>query len=569
MTEAETRAASGAVSPDPLDESVDAVVIGAGFSGLFASYALTRRGLTVRAFDAAADVGGVWYWNRYPGAQTDSPQHTYQYTFDRDLLNEPHYSKRYPPQPEVLRYLRTVADRFGLRGLYRLSTRVTGATFDEDAGEWIVTTDRGDRVRARHLVTGLGLVSEPVRPAYPGTDRFAGRILHTSAWPHEPVDLSGARVALIGTGSSGIQITPQLAAQAAHLTVFQRTPNYVAPTGNRPVSEEDREEVRERYADVVRRVRAHPANFPFEASTGRNAVGSSEERIRETFERMWERGGFSLLYETFDDVAIDPVANEYVCAFIRSKIRDIVDDPATAELLMPWYPYGSKRPPTGDGFYQAFNRPHVDLVSVRETPIVEITERGIRTTEREIPVDVIVFATGFDAGTGSFDRIDIRGRGGRSLREHWAAGPRTYKGVSVSGFPNLLMVAGPQSPFSNLPPGAELAGTWVADFVDHLRRTGAPLAEPTVDAENGWVDLVNEIGDSSFSLSNAADVNSWFTGANVEGKARAYNIFFGGAVAYARHLSDEAEQGYPGFVRSGAPVEDPAGAPAEETAVGR
>jgi cyclohexanone monooxygenase len=531
----------------PIRDAVDAVVIGAGFCGLYATWKLTSMGLTVRSFDAASDAGGVWYWNRYPGAQTDSPQHTYQFTIDPEFLNEPHYSMKFPRQPEVLRYLQNFATRFGLRRLYSFSTKVLSAHFDESTSEWEIRTDRGDHVRARYLVTGLGLVSEPIRPHYRGLEVFEGEVLYTASWPHDDVSFEGKRVALVGTGSSGIQITSTLARSAGHLTVFQRTPNYAVPTGNRPVSDADREEMRERYDDVMRRVAGHPASFPFEASYGRKAVEATEgERLR-MFEQMWERGGFSLLYESFDDIAIDETANEYLCEFFRNKICSIVKDPATAEALLPTYPYGSKRPPTGDGFYEAFNQDNVDLVSLRKTPIVEFTTTGVRTSDTEIPLDVIVFATGFDAGTGAFDRIDIRGRNGRSLREHWAKGPSTYMGVGVHGFPNLLMVAGPQSPFSNLPPGAELEGGWVADLIHRLRADGVVLAEPTEAAEAEWNQIVRDVAESSFALRASEGVNSWFTGANVEGKAHAYNIYFGGAVAYAKHLADEAAAGYPGY----------------------
>lgn len=535
---------------DPLPTDVDAVVIGAGFCGLFMTKKLAEMGLTLRAFDAGSDVGGVWNWNRYPGARTDSPHHTYRFTFAEDLLAEWEYTEKFPTQPEVLGYLRRVAELYDLRRHYTFHTRVTSAVLDEEAGRWTVATDGGETVRATWVVTGVGLVSEPIKLAIPGLETFAGDVLYTSQWPAQAPELSGKRIALIGTGSSGIQITPHLARAGRSLTVFQRTPNYVVPTGNRPVDVSDRAEIRERYDDVARRVRAHPAGFPFEASNGRKAVEATPEERERLFEQMWQRGGFSLLYETYDDLAVDEKANETVCDFLRRKIAGIVADPETAKALTPTYPYGAKRPPTGDGYYQAFNLPHVSLVDLRNDPIVAITPQGLQTSRNLHEVDVIVFATGFDASTGAFTRMDIRGRGGRTLAEHWAIEPRTYLGLSVSGFPNLFMVAGPQSPFANLPPGAEQEGTWIADLVAHQRAHGVHLMEPSPAAEEEWTRHVDEVGKQSLVI-HGEKVNSWFTGANIEGKARAFNVYFGGANAYGDKLEAETASDYASFLRDG------------------
>jgi cyclohexanone monooxygenase len=532
---------------DEATQHVDAVVIGAGFCGLYAVKRLVELGLTLRAFDAGKDVGGVWNWNRYPGAQTDSPHHTYRFTFAEDLLEEWDYSHYNPGQPEVLAYLRHVADRYDLRRHYTLSTRVESAVFDEAKGVWTFTTDAGERVTATYFVTGMGLVSAPVRLSYPGMDTFRGEILHTTSWPqdHDP-DLAGKRIALIGTGSSGIQIMPHLAAVGSELTVYQRTPNYVVPTANRPTTDEDRQEIRERYDDVRRRVRNHPSAFPFEESVGRTVLATPPEEREEIFERYWKRGGFSFLYEAFDDVASDPEANAIACEFLARKIAEIVKDPETAATLTPNYPYGAKRPPTGDGYYEAFNLPHVSLVDLRKTPILEVTPTGIVTDAGEREVDVIVFATGFDALTGAFTAMDIRGRGGVSISDVWADGPQTYLGVGVAGFPNMFMIAGPQSPFSNLPPGAEMEGDWVVGAIAHMREAGVAYMEPDVDAQKGWVQHVNEIGQSPI-LAAASDANSWFTGANIEGKAKAFGVYFGGAKMYGDKLDEEAAAGYPGF----------------------
>jgi cation diffusion facilitator CzcD-associated flavoprotein CzcO len=534
---------------------VGAVVIGAGFCGLYMTKRLSEMGLSLRAFDAADDVGGVWNWNRYPGAQTDSPHHTYRFTFAEDLLAEWEYSMKFPPQEEVLGYLRHIADIYDLRRHYTFGVRVESAVFDEATGQWAVTTDAGETVHATYLVTGVGLVSEPVRPQFTGLDSFEGQTLYTSQWPKIDPDLEGKRIALIGTGSSGIQIMPQLAKVAKQLTVFQRTPNYVVPTGNRPVNDEDRAEIRERYEDVRRRVRNHPAGFPFEQSSGRLAVKTPPEERERIFEQMWQRGGFSFLYESFDDLSVDPEANEMACDFIRRKIASIVKDPATAEDLMPDYFYGAKRPPTGDNYYESFNLPHVSLVNLRKTPIDRVTPHGIKTSNAEYEFDAIVFATGFDASTGAFTRMNIRGRGGRALNEHWKDGPRTYLGVGIHGFPNLFMVAGPQSPFSNLPPGAEHAGSWIADCIEYMRANSIRFMEPSEQAEKDWCKEVDDVAQQALAVSQGEKVNSWFTGANIEGKPRAYNIYFGGHNVYGDKLDAEAQAQYPGFSRADDPAE--------------
>jgi cation diffusion facilitator CzcD-associated flavoprotein CzcO len=523
----------------------DALVIGAGFSGLFATWRLKQLGLRVQSFDAGDDVGGVWNWNRYPGAQTDSPQHTYRFTFDDDLREYEAYSRKFPPQPEVLAYLQHVASRFDLRRSYLFNTSITTAVFDEETGLWNLTTDGGQVFTARYFITGAGLVSDPIKPNYKGLDAFAGQIYYTTQWPHEDVELAGKRIALIGTGSSGIQITPALAAAASELTVYQRTPNYVVPTGNRAVNDDDRHELRNNFADVARRVRNHPAGFPFEQTSGRLMLEAAPEERNRVFEEMWQRGGFSFLYESFDDI-YGPEGNELACEFLRGKIREIVHDPKTAELLTPHYPYGAKRPPTGDTYYQAFNQPNVDLVSIRETPILEFTANGIVTADGEREFDIVVFATGFDASTGAFTRMDIHGRGGETLNEHWATGPSTYLGIAVHGFPNLFMVAGPQSPFANLPPGAEQSGNWIADCLEYMRANDIAFMEPTLESETEWNAHVQWAAEQTV-MTAGADVNSWFTGANIEGKPVAYNVYFGGANVYGDKLEAEAGAGYPSF----------------------
>ncbi|MFE3105244.1 flavin-containing monooxygenase [Nocardia tengchongensis] len=527
-------------------DAPDVVVIGAGFSGLHAVWRLRAEGLTVTAFEAGDDVGGVWYRNRYPGAQTDTPQEAYQYTFDPELLVDWEYSRRLPPQKEVHAYLRYVADRYELHKHFSFGTTVKTAVFDETTDRWRITTSDGRVVNPRFLVTALGAVSEPVRPDIEGVDSFAGEVLFTNRWPDTDVELVGKRIALIGTGSSGVQITPHLAKAAAHLTVFQRTPNYVLPSGNRDVNEADRIELRENYADVRRRVRGHHAGFPFEHAVGRLAVKTPDEERERIFEEAWQRGGFSFFYEAFDDIDADDEANALAAEFIRSKIRTIVNDAATAETLSPYYHYGVKRPPTGDGYYESFNEPHVDLINLRATPIERITADSIIVDGRDIPIDIIVFATGFDIGVGSYNRIDIQGRDGERLSDHWSEGPSTYIGVAVSGFPNMFMIAGPHSPFANIPPGAENVGNWIAGLIAHMRSRGANVAEAVAAAEKAWGEHVIESAGDGF-IEQAAQSNSWLVGANIENRRHAITVYLGGHDLYADRLDVEAEGGYPGF----------------------
>lgn len=531
----------------------DAIIIGAGFSGLFATWRMRELGLSVQSFDAGLDVGGVWNWNRYPGAQTDSAHNTYRYTFAQELREHPAYSKKFPAQPEVLAYLKHVATRFDLRRNYLFGTSITSAIYDDITGLWNITTHTGQAFTATYFVTGAGLVSDPVIPNYPGIHEFTGDIIFTSKWPHEGVDLTGKRIALIGTGSSGIQITGTLASEASQLTVYQRTPNYVVPTGNRTVNDADREQLGSNYAEVARLVRNHPAAFPFTPSNNRRMADVSLEERDRVFEEMWERGGFSFLYESFDDI-FDGAGNEAACDFLRGKIGQIVKDPKTAELLRPYYPYGAKRPPTGDTYYQSFNEPHVDLISIRETPILEFTSRGIVTADGEREFDIVIFATGFDAGTGAFTKMDIRGRGGETLNEHWAAGPSTYLGISVHGFPNFFMVAGPHSPFSNLPPGAEQCGNWIAGCIEFMRTNGISAMEASADTEAQWNEHVNWAAEQVLGATAGAAVNSWSVGANIEGKPHAYYFYFGGAHVYGDKLEVETAAGYPSFTKIGSTV---------------
>lgn len=528
---------------------VDTVVIGAGFSGLYATKRLTDIGLSVRAFDAAEGVGGVWTWNRYPGARTDSLHMTYCYSFDKDLLNEWSYSEVNPRQPEVLEYLRHVAQRFDLEQHYTFNTKVASAEYDEGAGRWTIVTDGGETVSATYFVTGLGLVSAPLLPTAPGLDSFRGEVYHTAQWPHHDVDFKGKRVAVIGTGSSGVQFVSTIANEVGGLTVFQRTANWVARTPNRPVTAADLEEIRSDYDTIWRRVRHHPAGWPWELPD-RSALETDPHERERIFEEQWAEGGFALLYNAFNDLSTDKAANDLLCEFMRKKITALVDDPDLAARLTPTHPYGAKRPPTTDGYYEAFNQPNVDLVDLRQSPIEAFTEEGIQTSDGELKFDMIVLATGFDAITGAFTRMRIRGAGGRDLDDYWSDGPKTYLGLSVPGFPNMFTVAGPQTPFANLPPGAQHQGSWIGDAIAWMREHGEDHMQPTEAAAEEWTALCNEIAESLPATSVAAEANSWFTGANVEGKTVAYNIYFGGAGSHADLCDSEAANGYPSFVKA-------------------
>ncbi len=527
-------------------EKLDAIVVGAGFAGLYALHKLRDGlGLRVRVYEAGDGVGGTWYWNRYPGARCDSESFYYCYSFSEELLQEWEWSSRYPEQPEILRYLNHVADRFDLRRDIRLSTRVVSARFDEADDAWEVRTEGGERARARFLVSAVGCLSAANVPEIPGLDRFEGRWVHTGRWPHEGVDFRGQRVGLIGTGSTGIQATPVIAAEAEHLTVFQRTPNYSVPTRNHPHTPERNREIKEGYAEIWRLAHEGHAGFPFEA-VERSALECSEAERNAVFEALWSEGGFKFIWGSFHDILVDKAANETAAEFIRAKIRETVVDPAVAEKLCPTdHPYGSKRPPIDTYYYETFNRPNVTLVDLRESPIVEFTPRGVRTRDAEHPLDWIVFATGFDAMTGSLLRIDVRGRDGLALAKKWEAGPTTYLGLQVAGFPNLFTITGPGSPsvLVNMPVCIEQHVDWIADCIAHLRERGLTRIEATAEAEAVWVEHQNEVARATLFHEAA----SWYLGANIPGKPRIFMPYAGGMPLYREHCDRAAAQGYAGF----------------------
>jgi cation diffusion facilitator CzcD-associated flavoprotein CzcO len=523
----------------------DAVVVGAGFSGLYMLHKLRQIGLSALVIEEGNDVGGTWYWNRYPGARCDSESHYYSYSFSPELEQEWEWSSKYPEQPEILSYLQHVADRFDLRRDILFGTRVTGAGFDEDAARWGIQTDGGTRFSARYLITAVGCLSAGQIPDIPGRDAFAGEWYHTGRWPHEWVDVSGKRVGVIGTGATGIQIIPVVAEQAEHLYVFQRTPNFSIPARNAPLDAEETRRVKARYRELREHSRASFAGMPFDPIE-RSALSVSPEERDATYERLWEVGGFRFLFEGFNDLLFDKASNDTAAEFIRRKIRETVHDPAVAERLCPSsYPFGTKRPPLNTAYFETFNRDNVTLVDIRSHPVTEITPDGVRTTVGDYELDVMIFATGFDAMTGALLNMGIRGRSGLSLAEKWADGPRSYLGLAVNGFPNLFTITGPGSPsvLSNMPVSIEQHVEWIADCLAHLEAEGAELIEARPEAEAGWVEHVNQVADST--LFPLAD--SWYVGANIPGKPRVFMPYVGGVGPYRKICDDVAAKGYEGF----------------------
>ena len=533
---------------------LDAVVVGAGFSGMYMLHRLRDLlGLSVRVFEAGDDVGGTWYWNRYPGARCDSESYLYCFSFDEDLAQEWSWSGKYPEQPEILRYLNHVADRFDLRPDIRFGTRVTAAHFREDLNRWEIETDQGDRVLARYFITAIGCLSAGQVPNIEGLDGFEGDWYHTGAWPHEGVDFAGKRVGVVGTGSSGVQAIPVIAEQAGHVTVFQRTPQYMIPARHGTVTREFLEEAKRNYNEIFEKRRWTQSGFPFDPSE-RSALEVDDEERRAIYEAAWEQGGFRFLSATFSDIALDRRANDTAAEFVRSKIRDTVRDPETAEKLVPRdHPFASKRTLIDTNYYETYNRENVTLVDIRHDPIEEITASGIRTRDGDYDLDIIVFATGYDAMTGPFTRIDIRGRGGAALKEKWAEGPKTYLGLVSAGFPNMFMITGPGSPsvLSNMPVSIEQHVEWISDLVRHMLASGLEVAEAAAEAEAEWVDHVNEVASKTLYL--LAD--SWYLGANIPGKPRVFMPYAGGVGNYRKRCDEVAAAGYEGFVlRGGEPV---------------
>jgi cation diffusion facilitator CzcD-associated flavoprotein CzcO len=542
---------STASPPQDTTDTVDAVIIGAGFSGLYMLHVLRDElGLHARVFEAGDGVGGTWYWNRYPGARSDSDSYIYGFTFDQGLWESWEWSERYPESHEIRAYLEHVADRFDLTDDITFGARVLAATFDEAAERWTVSTDGGETVTARFVISAVGALSASNTPPFEGIDTFAGPIYHTGEWPHEGVDFTGRRVGMIGSGASAVQATPLIAAQARELTVFQRTANYIVPANNGPVDPAVKAARLQDWAGI--RERIQQSNFGFELYLqDKGAADTSDEEREALLEDFWNRGGFHIWLGSYADIFFSTEANDLVRDFLDRKIREKVHDPETAELLIPkGHPFGCKRNPLDSGYFETFNEPHVHLVDVKSNPIAAITRDGVRLADgAEYTVDALVFATGFDAMTGPLNRIDIRGRGGELLREKWAEGPRTYLGLMSHGFPNLFTITGPQSPsvLSNMPVSIEQHVDYIGRIVADLRSRGASVIEPTEEAEDAWCAYNQEIANAT--LFPTAD--TWYMGANIPGKPRQFmpNLDFVGP--YRAKCDRIAENGWEGFAIDG------------------
>ncbi len=528
----------------------DVVVVGAGFAGLHLLHRLRELGFSTRVLEAADDVGGTWYWNRYPGARCDIPTTDYTYSFDPELEDAWTWSEKYATQPEILAYLQFVADRYDLRRDIDFSSRVDAAVWDESASMWRLKTDRGDELSCQFYVMATGCLSMPKELDIEGADRFAGEVYFTSRWPHEGVDLTGKRVGVIGTGSSGVQSIPLIAEQAAQLTVFQRTPAFSVPAHNGPLPAHRLaalEVDRAAYREAAKHSRG---GIPVEPTELTAAMCSEEER-RARFDEAYEAGELFSILGVFADQAVNPEANELVAEMIREKIRSIVNDPETAESLCPKdYPFGTKRPCLDTGYFETYNLPHVRLVDLRKDPIASITETGIDTLAESFEFDALVYATGFDAMTGALVSVDITGRDGITLKQKWADGPTTYLGLTTVGFPNFFAITGPGSPsvLSNMSVSIEQHGDWVADTLVEMRARGFDVIEPTEQAEAGWVQHVNDCAD----ITLYPTANSWYMGANVPGKPRVFLPYIGGVDAYRVICDEVVAQGYLGFELTGA-----------------
>jgi cation diffusion facilitator CzcD-associated flavoprotein CzcO len=533
----------------------DAIVIGAGFAGLYALHKLRDQlGMSVRVYEAASGVGGTWYWNRYPGARCDIESVHYSYSFSEELQQEWQWSERFAAQPEILRYLNHVADRFDLRKDIMFDTRVNSMVWDNAASFWRVGTERGDIATARYVISGAGNLSVPKAPDFGGVDTFRGEVYLTGNWLDENVDLSGKRVGIIGTGSSGIQAISEIAKTAGHLTVFQRTPNYATPIVNGPADPDEVGAVKADYARVRDASRNHFLGVPY-TQVQPSALAVSAEERRRVFDERWNAGGFRLFIDSFQDILFDKKANDTIAEYIRERIHERVNDPAVADLLAPKdYPYGTKRPPLETDYYEAFNRDNVTLVDIRNAPIESINETGVRTANADYEFDVIVLATGFDAMTGPLMKLGIVGRDGLKLSDKWAHGPRTYLGVTVSGFPNLFLITGPQSPsvLYNMPLAIEDHVDFVAEAITYMRDRGLDVMEAKLESEYNWVAHALEI--SSQTLLPGTD--SWYMGANIPGKPRICMLYLGGAPAYRAICADVVANGYAGFTldRAAVPV---------------
>ncbi|MGE0860151.1 MAG: flavin-containing monooxygenase [Gammaproteobacteria bacterium] len=527
-------------------KNIDAIVVGAGIAGLYAVYRLRELGLEVQAFDAATDVGGTWYWNCYPGARVDSQSYVYQYWFSDELLKEWDWSERFPAQPETENYLRHVADKFSLRKHYKFETRVAHAEWLEAEGLWQVETEAGERYRAPYFVSCAGMLSAPKVPPFPGHERYRGVIAHTARWPREGIDLKGKRVGVVGTGATGIQVIQTIAGEVAELKVFQRTAQYAVRMNNERYDAAAFAKWRAQYPELRNKVHHTFAGFGFDFALPPWADLTPEQR-RAELEKLWTDGSLAIWVGGFQETMMDPQINFEISEFIREKIRAQIEDPKKAELLVPReYGFGTYRVPLENGYYEAFNRDNVELIDVRRTPIERFTEKGLVVDGKEYELDVVILATGFDAGTGALTRMDIHGRDGVSLTELWQKDIRSTLGLQVHGFPNLFTVAGPLAPstaFCNMTTCLQQQVDWVMNCITWVRGQGKRTIEPTAAKEDEWVRHHDEVANATLVVLT----KSWYTGANIEGKPQRLLSYIGGVGNYRQICDDVQAQGYPGF----------------------
>jgi cation diffusion facilitator CzcD-associated flavoprotein CzcO len=530
-------------------ERLEVAVIGAGLSGMYQLLKLRQLGFNVRVYEAGSDIGGTWYWNRYPGCRFDSESWTYGFSFSPEVLKEWTWTEHFSGQPDNLRYCQFLAEKFDLRRDITFNARVKSASWHNAAGEWELAFEDGGRARARFLVTAIGPLSAPTMPTIPGVGNFKGEAYHTGLWPHHPVSLAGKRVAVIGTGASGVQFVTEVAKTVGHLTVYQRTPNWCTPLRNNRISAQDMEGIRRRYDDIFKRCLETWGCF-IHTADHRNAMEVSADEREATFEKLYNEPGFSFWQGNFRDALIDNAANEEMTKFVIKKIRARVKDQKIADRLIPInHGYGTRRVPLESGYYEIYNQPNVRLVDLRETPIEGITEKGIRTSDAEDEFDMIVYATGFDAITGAFDRIDIRGSGGQKLKDKWSDGPRTYLGLNIAGFPNFLTLVGPHNAatFCNIPRCIEQNVEFVSKMLVHMRDNGLKRLEATREAEDEWTAHVYDTGSKLLAM----QVDSWITGVNknvVGRQKRTFMAYAGGAPKYRQRCDEVAAHGYQGFI---------------------
>jgi cyclohexanone monooxygenase len=524
----------------------DAIAVGAGFAGLAAIHYLREAGLSIRVFDRASDIGGTWTWNRYPGAMTDSESYYYCLTFSKELLQEWKWTMRYPDWKETLDYMHFVADKCDMWPHIQLNTEIVSAEYQKDSGHWLVTTGDGDTYTCKYFISAMGMISEPVIPKIKGMDSFKGPLFHSSRWPEE-LDYAGKRIGIIGAGATTVQLVPVMAQTAESVTVFQRTPNFILPGMQRPMTPEWEKEIKEHYDEIVAKCRNHVFGMAFDDAQGRKAVETPPEERERIFEEKWT-GSFRWVFETFEDLLADPEANRMASEFIVRKMKERIEDPEIAELLTPEvgeYPLFAKRPPLDHGYLEAFNRDNVHLVDIKDRePLVEITETGVRTTENLYEFDIIVLATGFRAYTGALEAFPIRGLSGQTLREKWEKTSNSILGVCVADFPNLFMVTGPQAPFANLPTSIEQNVIYIADCIKKMESEGYDVCTPRQEAEDEWSAHVAEVHRQTL-MAEGDKVHSWMMGANIENHNPRVLIYFGGANVYYDKLDESANEGFP------------------------